>query len=109
MTGKIDPPEKIDTGWVCRDRDFIRMQIQQEILFQKRADMFQNFLDNGSVGIHDNEVIREPYVLFLLNLVLHILVKFIHENIDQQLRSQIPKRQSLAGDHRIEALDDSSQ
>jgi hypothetical protein len=92
MARKVHPAEEIDTRSERFDKAFVRMKVELQFLFQEQSHIWDCSLEVVSVRVEDDEVVGVAEVVLCFECVLHVLVKFVHINIDEKLGGEVAKR-----------------
>lgn len=105
MVRKVHPPEEINTGGVGLDGYLVRMQHESEAVLQECFQLREKIHEKVSVFGKNDEVVGVADIMTYTKFLLHIAIKFVHIDIHQELRGQIPERQPLPRCNALEARD----
>jgi hypothetical protein len=83
----------------------VKFESSKQKLFYERDQTFEMFL----VSRENDEIIRVANVVSRFEFVFAELIKRIHVDIDEHLRSQIAERQTFARTGRLETMNDTCE
>ena len=84
------PAEKIDTRSYRSYRDLIWVKLKMQVASQELLDARQQSFQFRPIPRQEHEVVGIPNIRLDLECVLHELVKLVHIDNHQELRSEVP-------------------
>lgn len=93
----MHPTEEINARRDGANRDFIRMKLKDQAIAEKTRDVRQKRLKQRTVVRQKYKIICIANVVPRLKLMLRELIKLVHVDVHEKLRSEISERQTLAG------------
>ncbi len=91
----MHPSEKIHTRTEGLDENFVWMEGELETGFKEVFDTGKKKSQILAIAGKNDKIISISDVVFDFQLMLHELIKIIHVDIDENLRSEIAERQAL--------------
>lgn len=80
------------------------MQSKFQFFLQEMTDRLCKYTELFFVIAQKHEIIRISNIVFFFKVVLHMMIKFIHVNIHQKLRSEVPERQANTPPYRTKTF-----